>query len=158
MEFEVEHTDEGLRAAYLEWWQVRFGRASRISFVTLVGLVTVMLLFRSTHWVLVAAATAVACYAALLASIRDQSVELALQNVGVIGRKFRYRASEDSLTEESSVGVFQMRWAVFARVVRQREHLVLLRKPEAAHTFVALPLSQVPPEFEALARARIGSL
>jgi len=47
---------------------------------------------------------------------------------------------------------------VFARVVRQREHLVLLRKPEAAQTFVALPLSQIPPEFEALARARIGSL
>lgn len=158
MEFEVQHTDEGLRAAYGEWWRTRFGLASRVAFVTLFGLLTVMLFLRSTHWALVVPATVVACYAGLLESIREQSKALALQQLGVVGRRLRYRVSEDSLTEESSIGVFEMRWAVFCRVVRQREHLLLFRKPEAAQAFIALPLSQIPPEFEALARARSGSL
>ncbi len=158
IEFEIKHTAEGLTRAYTEWWEGRYRRAYRISFWVAVAALTGMLFMSSAPWPLVVVATLGAGCAALLAAIRDTAIRLALQYLDILGPEpFRYGLSDTGLRETTAAGTCELRFSVFESVVRQRDALILVRKPSEAQNIIILPLSQIPAEIPDILDSRIRS-
>jgi hypothetical protein len=154
-EFDIVHTEDGLRAVYREWWRARYGVAYWTAFGFAVFFFTAMFLLRSAHWPLVTGVAVSAAYAAFLQLLREQTIALVLKHAAILGLRFRYQADADSLRETSNVTTSEFRWSVLAKIVRQKDHLLLVRKPEEAQMFIALPLSQIPEGFETFVRERL---
>jgi hypothetical protein len=159
-EFDIEHSADSIRGTYREWWRARYGGAYRAALgACALGACAfffmLILLYRSSHWALLTGVGITAGYAALLQTLRDQTVATVLKAIDVVGLRFRYHANDQRLRETGASTGAELRWDTFARVVRQPAHLLLVRKPEEAQSFVAMPLAQLPEGFEAFVNARI---
>jgi hypothetical protein len=156
IEFEIRHRADTLRRVYTEWWRRRYARAYWISFFIAVAAFLFMLLLRRAAWPLVALATLASAYAGFLTVLLDTAIGLALKRLEILGEApLRFRLDEAGIRESSRIGESQVKWSGFDSVVRQRDALILVRKPRESQTFVVFPLDQVPPEAQAFIEDRL---
>lgn len=156
VEFEVTHTEAGVRRAVRALWNSRNRRAWWTSMVVAVALMTVALATRDLPWYLAVPLTAVVLHAAFLSWHRDHVLGIAKKELQRAQPPvFRYRLDDAGVAEESPVGRTELPWSAFSGVRELDGFVFLLRTPLASGLFIALPAGQVPEAAQGVLRERL---
>jgi hypothetical protein len=159
IEFNVTHTDDGLKALYLDWWKRMHGVRNNWATGMLALSVFVMLILKSAAWYLVVPTVASACFLALIQTIRYQATKSALDAFTAAGRPaLTFQLDESGITETSPMGRVELPWKSFSGLAKINRFWVLYRGPLANAQFIALPEHQLPLEALAFMRERLSAL
>jgi hypothetical protein len=156
VEFEVRHTEAGVRRATRALWNARHRKSMWTSFAVAVVAMTVALVTRDLPWYLAIVLTAAILHAAFLGWHRDHVLKLASSELARAQPPvFRYRFDDAGFAETSPVGKVELPWSSFAALRAADGYLYLLRSPLSSGLFVALPVDQVPEATQTLLRERL---
>lgn len=159
IEFDITHTDEGLKALYHAWWKRMHGVRNAWATGMLCLCLLVMFLMRSTDWYLVVPAVMSACFLALVQAIRYQATKSALTAFAASGRPtLAYRFAESGLLESSAMGNVELPWQSFSGLAKLGRYWVLYRGPLQNAQFIAFPEHQIPLHALAFVRERFAAL
>jgi hypothetical protein len=156
MEFIVTHTDEGLKTLYHDWWKRVHGVRNAWATGMLFFCMLVMVLMKSADWFLVVPTVAAACFLGLVQTIRYQATRSALEAFVRAGRPpLHYHMGPTGVTEESSLGKFELAWEQFAGLTKVGRYWLLFRGPLHNAQFIAFPDHQLPQEALILMKTQI---
>lgn len=156
IEFEITHSEAGVRTVYSRFWKQRYALAYRLTMVASI-LVMVLLMARiAEHWAWYLLLGALVLFAALLLTTRDSAIRMAVQQFEQMkDSRFLYRVTEVGLWEKTPIGRVELAWPAFESWLELDGYFLLLRRPADGGQFVAFPADQLPAEARAEFLARL---